>query len=320
MSQLHVRRWENVIIIRLVPMEEDKITYFFNKKWVLKKRPQGLFNAKTCALEEASVCAGDLKENEILVKTEYLSVDAFIRTMLDETKNAVHKGIDVGGTVPAIGIGQVVAKGPKSTHNIGSYVSGFFGAQTYAIADSNQAFGVLPLPGVSRREGLGLFGITTGITAYVGTFCVAKPPAKGEVAVVSAAAGAVGSIAAQLLLSTGATVIGIAGGEKKCKYLTEELKLHGAIDYKSKESVAEQLKKLAPNGVDFFYDNVGGSILDDILNVIRLNGRIIICGAVSLYSGNLNVGSVQGPSNYLKLAENGAEMKGFVVMQYMARY
>ena len=109
MSQLHVRRWENVIIIRLVPMEEDKITYFFNKKWVLKKRPQGLFNAKTCALEEASVCAGDLKENEILVKTEYLSVDAFIRTMLDETKNAVHKGIDVGGTVPAIGIGQVVS-------------------------------------------------------------------------------------------------------------------------------------------------------------------------------------------------------------------
>lgn len=97
------------------------------------------------------------------------------------------------------------------------------------------------------------------------------------------------------------------------------MKLHGAIDYKSKESVAEQLKKLAPNGVDFFYDNVGGSILDDILNVIRLNGRIIICGAVSQYSGNLNVGSVQGPSNYLKLAENGAEMKGFVVMQYMAR-
>lgn len=300
---------------------DDKNAQYLNQKWVLKKRPKGLFNKNTCKLESISITAGDLKENEILVKTEYLSVDAFIRTMLDETKNAVHNGIDIGGTVPAIGIGQVVAKGSKSSHNIGSYVSGFFGAQTYAVTDGTQAFSVLPLPGVSRRESLGLFGITTGITAYVGTFCVLNPPSKGEVAVVSAAAGAVGSIAAQLLLSTGATVIGVAGGSKKCKYLSEELKLHGVIDYKSKdETVADQLKRLAPDGVDFFYDNVGGSILDDVLNVIRLNGRVVICGAVSQYSGNLNVGTVQGPSNYLKLAEKGATMKGFVVMQYMARY
>ena len=300
---------------------EDNNVQYLNKKWVLSKRPDGLFKADICELQKTSITAGVLKENEILVKIEYLSVDAFIRTMLDETKNAVHNGIDIGGTLPAIGVGQVVAKGSKSSHSVGSYVSGFFGAQTYAVADGTQAFGILPLPGVSRRETLGLFGITTGITAYVGSFCVLNPPSKGEVAVVSAAAGAVGSIAAQLLLSTGATVIGVAGGEKKCKYLTDELKLHGAIDYKSnKETVADQLKRLAPDGVDFFYDNVGGSILDDVLEVIRLNGRIVICGAVSQYSGNLNVGTVQGPSNYLKLAEKGVTMKGFVVMQYMTRY
>jgi len=136
---------------------------------------------------------------------------------------------------------------------------------------------------------------------------------------VSAASGATGSIAAQLAKSTGARVIGVAGGPVKHKFLTDTLGLDGAVDYKSKDhSVDEQLKACAPEGVDFFFDCAGGDILDTVLRQIRPKGRIIICGAASQYSGNLNHGKVQGPSEYLKLAEIGATMKGFNVMQYMS--
>ena len=111
----------------------------------------------------------------------------------------------------------------------------------------------------------------------------------------------------------------MAGGVKKCKFLTETLKLDAAIDYKDAERpLAKQLDELAPEGVDFFFDNVGGETLDVILERIKSDGRVVICGAVSQYSGNLNKGMVQGPSNYLKLAERGATMKGFNVMQYMS--
>ena len=113
-------------------------------------------------------------------------------------------------------------------------------------------------------------------------------------------------------------VIGIAGGPRKNQYLLEELQLDGSIDYKeSSKSVAEQLEETCPNGIDFIYDNVGGQILDDLMLKINPNARVVICGAISQYSGKLNKGLVQGPSNYLKLAERGATMKGFNVMQYM---
>lgn len=167
---------------------------------------------------------------------------------------------------------------------------------------------------------LGLMGLTTGLTAYTGVFYVTRRPRKGETVVVSGAAGAVGSVAAQLAKATGARVIVVAGGPKKCQYLAEELKLDGAVDYKNSEkSLEEQITATCPDGIDFIYDNVGGSILDQLLAKINPNGRVVICGAVSQYSGNLNKGKVEGPSNYLKLAEKGAEMKGFNVMQYMMK-
>jgi NADPH-dependent curcumin reductase CurA len=135
---------------------------------------------------------------------------------------------------------------------------------------------------------------------------------------VTGAAGAVGSIAAQLAKSTGARVVGIAGGKPKQAFLLDNLKLDGAVDYKDAErNLAHQLDECCPDGIDFVYDNVGGETLDALLERINPNGRVVICGAISQYSGNLNKGKVQGPSNYLKLAERGAEMKGFNVMQHM---
>jgi len=148
---------------------------------------------------------------------------------------------------------------------------------------------------------------------------VAKPPRKGDVVVVSAAAGGVGSLAAQIAKARGATVIGIAGGPRKQEYLLNDLHLDGAVDYKSQEaSVEEQLDRLAPQGIDFFFDNVGGATLDAALARIRPKGRVVICGAISQYDGShVNKGTVEGPKEYLKLAERGATMKGYNVMQYM---
>jgi NADPH-dependent curcumin reductase CurA len=239
--------------------------------------------------------------------------------MLDE--EAYHGAIDVGSVVPALGFGTVLKScqgGPK----VGARLAGLVGAQTVATVSCAGGMEgcnpMLPTFGMPLSASLGLLGITCGMTAYVGVFSAAKAPKKGEVCVVSAAAGAVGNIAAQLCKSTGAKVIGIAGGETKCQWLKEELKLDGVVDYKDKTStVGEQLDKLCPDGINFFFDNAGGEILDDVLFRIAPKARVVICGAISQYNGNLNVGTVRGPTNYLKLAERGATMVGFNVIQYM---
>jgi len=259
-------------------------------------------------------------DGKCVLKVEMLSVDAFVRTMLDE--GAYHGTLSMGATLPALGYGVVLKAGPKGSPKVGARLSGMVNAQTIATVDVGGMLGVqpmLPLFGLPLSASLGLLGITTGFTAYAGVFAAAQPPKSGEVVVVSAASGAVGSIAAQLAKSTGAKVIGIAGGPKKCEWLVETLKLDGAIDYKdSSTTVGAQLDKLCPDGVNFFFDNVGGSTLDDVLFRIAPGGRIVICGAISQYSGNLNVGTVQGPSNYLKLAERGATMVGYNVLQKLS--
>jgi len=264
---------------------------------------------------EESLSTSSCKDDEVIVETSMLSVDAFIRTMLDE--EAYHGSVAIGGVIPAFGYGKVVYAGPNAKVKVGKTVVAMMHAQTHAKIKASEAFSKMDLPFMPPTASLGLMGLTTGLTAYTGIYYVCSRPRKGETVVVTGAAGAVGSIASQLAKSTGARVIGIAGGEKKNKYLTEELGLDGAVDYKSKEkTVSKQLEELCPNGIDFIYDNVGGSILDDLLEKINPNGRVVICGAVSQYSGNLNKGNVRGPSNYLKLAERGAEMRGFNVMQY----
>lgn len=294
-----------------------------NRKWTLKERPRGVFSAErdaefkdeTIPLNEEgdSLLCGD---DEVIVKVETLSVDAFLRTMLDE--QAYHGTVEIGQTIPAIGYGKVVAAGAKSGRRVGSRVMGMLGAQEYARVQGGTVQPMLTLPFLPLSASLGLLGLTTGLTAYVGIFCVCRPPRRGETVVVTSATGAVGCIASQLAKWNGAKVIGIAGGEIKTKFLMDELKLSGAVDYKSsKATLGDQLDKCCPDGVDFVYDNVGGKTLDELLGRIRPKGRIVICGAISQYSGNLNTGKVEGPSNYLKLAERGAEMKGFNVLQYL---
>ena len=181
----------------------------------------------------------------------------------------------------------------------------------------------LTLPWMTSTSSLGLFGLTTGLTAYVGIFCVysSKAPRKGETVIITDATSAVGSIAAQLAKTTGATVIGISSNKKSKSYLMNDLELDGAIIYNSnndidQETVVEdQLESICPRGVDFVFDNVGGEILDTVLNHIRPKARVVICDAVSQYETS----KTTGPSNYLKLVQQGAEMKGFTVFQYTRR-
>mmetsp|Transcript_21577 Transcript_21577/g.46935 ORF Transcript_21577/g.46935 Transcript_21577/m.46935 type:complete len:364 (+) Transcript_21577:122-1213(+) len=288
-----------------------------NSKWVLTKRPQGAFCPENdVELQTETVSLSSLQNDEILVQSTVLSCDAFIRTMLDA--EAYHGAVPIGGTLPALGYGKVVAAGADAKFKVGTVVSGMMGAQTHAKIKSAEAFRMIKFPFMSPTASLGLMGLTSGLTAYTGMFYVCKRPKKGETVVVTGAAGAVGSVAAQLAKTTGARIIGVAGGAKKCAYLVNDLNLDGAIDYKNEDkSLEEQINDICPDGIDFIYDNVGGSILDNLLGKINPGGRVVICGAISQYSGNLNKGKVEGPSNYLKLAERGAEMKGFNVMQYM---
>ena len=312
--------------------------FYLNKKWVLARRPTGIFSLDDVALQTDSIVTDKasallrdsrteaspieaLSPTQILVKVQMLSVDAFIRTMLDE--EAYHGSIGIGDVIPAIGYGTVVAVGSAVTsQKVGTMVSGLLGAQTYARLESKEAFPNLVARLFPRMPtlSLGLLSLTTGLTAYVGTFYVVKPPGRNDTVVVSAAAGAVGSVACQLAkqVCRSRRVVGLAGGPVKCAYLMEELQLDGCIDYKHPtKSVPEQLAELCPDGIDFFYDNVGGEVLDACLDCINPKGRVVICGAISQYSGKLNKGSVYGPSSYLKLAEKGAIMAGFNVMQHM---
>jgi NADPH-dependent curcumin reductase CurA len=300
-----------------------------------KKKSKKKSNKKSNNSDNSSI----LKETEIIVQPQLLSVDAFLRTMCDE--NAYHGSLKLGSTFPALGYGTVIKAGNKSGHKIGSRVAGMLSASDLCKVDGKSAMKLYKFPYMNLSSSLGLMGLTSGLTAYCGVFYVpSKCPQRGETVVVTGAAGSIGSIAVQLCKSTGARVIGIAGGPLKKDYLINTLKVDGVIDYKdTTKTLDEQIMEHCPDGIDFIYDNVGGEILDSLLYRINPKSRIIICGAISQYSGNLNQeckktnqsqsqsqsssssssSKVYGPSNYLKLAERGSEMKGFNVMQYISR-
>lgn len=312
-----------------------------NKKWVLKSFPKEKFIASRDAeLVEEEIDLTKIPSNKVVIKIHEVSIDAFIRTMLDDTKNCVHGGSCLNQPLPAQGYGSVIktantmedskdnGSSTVTSHPVGTLVLGLLQAASYAILDVTDAQGLLkfsPFPGTPPRAGLGLLGIS-GITAYMGTFVSPpKKPQRGDTVVVSAAAGAVGCIAAQMAKLCGAArVVGIAGGEEKCRFLTEELKLDGAVDYKKMgddgvtSTLGAQLDKMCPDGIDFFFDNVGGETLDEVLKRINKHSRIVICGAVSQYdSGNINNKSeIKGPSHYIKIAETSSSITGFNAMHY----
>jgi NADPH-dependent curcumin reductase len=281
-----------------------------NRKVVLVNRPTGTPVDSDFEIVNEPVAL--LASGHVLVQVDVLSIDAFIRTVLDE--GAYHGTNRIGTAVTALGVGRVLESSADGLQ-VGDHVFGPLGAQTHATLPGG-ALRKLDVSSVGPTAYLGGLGLTTGMTAYMGIFEVGavKP---GDTVVVSGAAGAVGSMAGQLARLAGASrVIGIAGGPDKVTYLTKELGLDAAIDYKN-EDVEARLRELAPDGVNVFYDNVGGDILDAVLMNIVEGSRVVICGAISQYQ---NMDDVRGPRNYLKLAERHARMEGFAVTHFHAQF
>jgi NADPH-dependent curcumin reductase CurA len=283
-----------------------------NHRFTLAARPTGLPKATDFAFDEEAV--RELGDRELLVKVQYISLDPAMRGWMNEGKSYI-RPVAIGEVMRAGAIGSVV----ESNHPgfaVGTQVIGTFGLQEYAIStgegvtpiDPRLSPGLVPLPVMLSTLGM------PGLTAYFGLLDIGKPVA-GNTVVVSGAAGAVGSVVGQIAKIHGCRAVGIAGGPDKCRYLTE-LGFDAAIDYKAVD-VRDALRQHCPQGIDVFFDNVGGDILDAALSRLAMRARIIICGAISQYN---NTTAIKGPSNYLSLLVNRASMTGMVVFDYAPRF
>ncbi len=281
-----------------------------NRKVILKSHPKGRLSPDNFDMAEEEV--QPLRPGTVCVRVDHLSIDAFIRTTLDG--GGFHQSAKLGGVIPALGIGTVVDSADPSLA-VGDVVTGPMCSQTHAVLPAAMCAKV-DVDLAPPTAFLGALSIATGLTSYVGMKYVARI-AGGETVVVSGAAGAVGSLAGQVARLLGAgKVIGIAGGPDKCRFLTSQLGFDAAVDYKAGD-VSAKLAEVAPNGVDVFWDNVGGDVLDAVLLNLAVEARVVLCGAVSQYE---NMADVRGPKNYLKIAERDASMLGFTIFHYPDRY
>ena len=285
------------------------MTTLENRQWKLKERPNGFPNIN--CYEWSSSPVRDLKEGEFLVKNQYLSFDPTQRIWMGG--DSYIPAMNLGEVVRSLAAG-VVDKSRNINFPVGSIVTGLFGWQDYCISDGEGLFSVAKLPeSVQPELGLSVLGIT-GLTAYLGMIHVAKIQ-PNDVVLVSAAAGATGSIAAQIAKNKGCKVIGMAGSEKKCTWLKNDLKLDECINY-NKESLNEKLLQYAPNGINVYFDNVGGETLDTVLLHLSLNARVVLCGAISTY----NTDQPYGLKNYLQLIIKRAKMEGFLVTDFISEF
>lgn len=280
-----------------------------NKQLLLRKRPLGLPTKDTWELVETNIPQPN--NGEFLVQCEYISLDPAMRGWINAGKSYIPP-VELNDVMRAGGVGIII----ESNHpdfNVGEYVYGQTGIQQYIVTDGKGWHKVdpslAPLPMY-----LGTLGMP-GMTAYFGILEVGELK-EGDNVLVSGAAGAVGSIVGQIAKIKNCKVIGIAGGADKCKYIVDELGFDGAIDYKS-DNIASKLKVYFPNGIDVYFDNVGGVILEHALSKLAMHARIVICGAISQYN---NTTPIKGPSNYLSLLVNRASMKGMVVFDYAKDY
>jgi NADPH-dependent curcumin reductase CurA len=289
------------------------MTTMNNQQFRLAARPVGLPKASDWKVTSEPV--RELADGEILVKTLYLSLDPAMRGWMNEGKSYI-RPVAIDEVMRAGGIGKVVAsKSPKFV--VGDYVSGGTGVQEYwtgAANDKTAAFHKVDPKAAPLPKYLNALGMP-GMTAYFGLLDVGQPKA-GETVVVSGAAGAVGQTVGQVAKHKGCRMVGIAGGKDKCDFVVNELGFDACVDYKS-GALKDGLKEHCPNGIDVYFDNVGGDILDTVLTRINMKARIIICGAISQYN---NTTPVKGPANYLSLLVNRARMEGIVVFDYADRY
>jgi len=278
-----------------------------NHQFRLARRPVGM--VKRSDFDYTATPVSQPGEGEVLVKNLYISLDPAMRGWMNEGKSYVPP-VGIGEVMRAGAVGKVIASN-DANFAVGDHVVGILGVQEYAVSKGKGLTKVdprlAPLPVY-----LGTLGMP-GMTAYFGLLEVGKPK-PGDTVVVSGAAGAVGQVVGQIAKIKGCRAIGIAGGADKCEYV-RSLGFDAAIDYKN-EDVKAALKQHCPKGVDVYFDNVGGEILDIVLTQLAMHARIVICGAISQY----NEAKMKGPSNYMSLLVFRASMTGMVVFDYASRY
>jgi NADPH-dependent curcumin reductase len=249
-------------------------------------------------------------DGQVVVEVTHISLDPAMRGWMNEGPSYIDP-IDLGDVMRALGAGRVIASRSDALPE-GSWVTGFLGVQQYAVCDTEDLHRIDPERAPVARY-LGALGMT-GLTAYFGMTEIGKPQ-EGDTVLVSGAAGAVGSVAAQIAKLEGCRTIGIAGGAEKCRWLTDELGLDAAIDYKN-QSIDEELPRLAPDGVDVYFDNVGGEMLDSVLPQLAVGARVVYCGAISVYNST----EPWGPKNFRYLIVNRASITGMIVFDFEERY
>ena len=283
-----------------------------NRQWVLSSRPKGTVSTTHFEVKETLMPEPDCASGQVLVRNLWIAYDAAMRGWMS-LKPSYMPPVEIGDPMRSFNVAQVV-KSENPELPVGTLLLGMYGWQEYAIASKSD---IVPYRKLTRfitpEMALGVLG-GSSTTAFWGLMDIGKPR-KGETVVVSGAAGATGSVAAQIAKLKGCRTIGIAGGKEKCQWLIDEAGLDGAIDYKN-EDVNQRLKELCPDGIDIFFDNVGGSILEAAINSIANYGRIVLCGAISI--SNSKEPRV-GPGNLVNLVIRRVRMQGFIALDYYDR-
>jgi NADPH-dependent curcumin reductase CurA len=280
-----------------------------NRQWKLVSRPVGLPKRSDFSYETDP--APHAQAGQFLVRNHYISLDPAMRGWMNDGRSYVPP-VGLGEVMRAGAVGEIVASHHPDWHE-GDYAVGMFGVQDYAISNGAGVQKVdpdaAPLPLYLSALGM------PGMTAYFGLTDIGDPK-PGQTVVVSAASGAVGALVGQIAKIKGARAVGLAGGPEKCSYVTDQLGFDACIDYKN-EDIGKALTKFCPDGINVYFDNVGGEILDLALARLARKARVIVCGAISQYN---NTTAMDGPKNYLSLLVNNARMEGFVVFNYADRY
>ncbi len=278
-----------------------------NRQWLLRQRPVGMLKESDFELRSSPV--PQPREGQVLIRNRWLAFEPAMRGWMDDRPNYIPP-VAIGDVMRGMTVGEVVASNLPG-YVPGDQVTAMAGWQEWALGDG----GLRKLPaGSDPKLALSVLGIT-GVTAYFGLLEIGRP-VEGNVVVVSGAAGATGSAVGQIARLKGCRVVGIAGGSEKCAWLVDKAGFDAAIDYKN-EDVGARLSELCPQGIDVFFDNVGGPILDEVLARIARGARIVICGSISRYSLEE---APPGPRNYFNLTAQRGRMEGFVVLDYLPRF
>jgi NADPH-dependent curcumin reductase CurA len=280
-----------------------------NRQILLRRRPTGLVQPGDTELVTSP--APEPAEGEALVRSTYVGIDAAVRTWLDGQPGYLPP-IQLGDVIRAAGIGEVV-ESRCDAYAVGDVVTTLTGFQEYVIIRDDVFTTPVPGRGVDQLAVMSVYG-PTGATAYFGMTGIGRPQ-PGETVVVSAAAGATGSVAGQIAKIAGARVVGIAGGPVKCRAVVEDFGFDACIDYRE-DDVPAALKQHCPKGVDVYFDNVGGPILDAVLGRLAHKARVVLCGAISSYL----TGEHPGPANYVNLLAKTALMQGFNALDEWGRF